>query len=637
MPDLNRSVLSEVENADTLGGLTDVTISSPAEFQGINYDGTQWVNGYIPVVSYVQNAEANTLTTGTVVYLFGGTGDHASVKRADYTSDTTSSKTIGLVGAPIAASQNGPIVTRGYVDGIDLSTGYSVGDILWLGANGQFTKTKTTAPNHLVFIGVVVRASVNGIVYVATQNGYELDEIHNVAISNTVASGDFLKYNGSVWVNDVIDLGTDTNGNYVGSVSGGTLISVSNTGSEGGTFTVGLSTGTSGQIIVANSAGSPAYVTMSGDVTISSTGQTTIAANSVALGADTTGNYIATIAGTTNEISVSGSGSESATVTIGLPANVTIANNLTVTGDLTVNGNTVTLNTANLEVEDNFILLNSGVTGSPTLNAGIEVKRGTSTNVAIRWNETTDKWQFTTDGTTYTDLGAGGASISDTAPASPVAGQIWFESDTGSTFVYYDSHWIEIGASGMGAYVADTAPSNPIVGQIWFNSSNAGTYVYYDSHWIELGASAMAAIVGDTAPTNPITGQVWYNSSDGGTYVYYDSYWVEIGSAPFNSFLATINAKGDLLVGTADNAVTNLTVGTDGYFLKANSSTATGLQWASIPAINFLDDVGDVNVTGVTSGQVLQWNGTAWIGATVSSDVMTDTRNAALIVMDIGA
>jgi hypothetical protein len=637
MPDLNRSVLSEAENADTLNGLTDVTITAAEEFQGLSYNGTEWVNGHIPLVSYVRNAESNTLTTGTVVYLFGGTGDHASVKRADYTSDTTSSKTIGLVGNPIAASQNGPVITRGYVDGIDLSTGYSVGDVLWLGTNGQFTTTKATAPNHLVFIGVVVRASVNGIVYVATQNGYELDEIHNVAISNTVASGDFLKYNGSVWVNDVIDLGTDTNGNYVGSVSGGTLISVSNTGSEGGTFTVGLSTGTSGQIIVANSAGSPAYVTMSGDVTISSTGQTTIAANSVALGADTTGNYIATIAGTTNEISVSGSGSESATVTIGLPANVTIANNLTVTGDLTVNGNTVTLNTANLEVEDNFILLNSGVTGSPTLNAGIEVKRGTSTNVAIRWNETTDKWQFTTDGTTYTDLGAGGASISDTAPASPVAGQIWFESDTGSTFVYYDSHWIEIGASGMGAYVADTAPTSPISGQIWFNSSNAGTYVYYDSQWIEIGASAMAAIVGDTAPTSPVTGQVWYNSSDGGTYVYYDSVWVEIGSAPFNSFLGTINAKGDLLVGTADNAVTNLTAGTNGYFLKANSSTATGLEWASIPTINSLDDVGDVSVSGVSAGQVLQWNGTAWIGATVSSDVMTSTRNAALIIMDIGA
>jgi hypothetical protein len=330
-------------------------------------------------------------------------------------------------------------------------------------------------------------------------------------------------------------------------------------------------------------------------VTLPDVSGTLAISGSIALGTDTTGNYVATIAGTANEITVTGSGSETAAITLSLPANVTISNNLIVTGDLTVNGNTTTLNTANLNVEDNFVLLNSGVTGSPSLNAGIEVERGDSTNVAIRWNETSDKWQFTTDGTNYTDLGAGGATISDTAPGSPVAGQVWFESDTASTYVYYDSHWIEIGASGTAAYVADTAPSNPIPGQFW------------------------------------------YNSSEGGTYVYYDSVWVEVGALAINSLLSIINAKGDLLVGTADNTLNRLAVGTNGYFLKANSSATTGLEWASIPTINALDDIGDVSASGVSSGQVLQWNGSAWVGATVSSDVMTDTRNAALIIMDIGA
>jgi hypothetical protein len=314
-----------------------------------------------------------------------------------------------------------------------------------------------------------------------------------------------------------------------------------------------LAAGSSAQIVLANSTGVATYTTVSGDITITNTGVTALASN------------------------------------------ITISNNLTVTGDLTVNGNTTTLNTANLNVEDSFVLLNSGVTGTPSLNAGIEVERGDSTNVAIRWNETSDKWQFTTDGTNYTDLGAGGATVSDTAPGSPVAGQVWFESDTAATYVYYDSHWVEIGASGTAAYV------------------------------------------GDTAPSNPIPGQFWYDSSDGGTYVYYDSVWVEVGALAINSLLSIINAKGDLLVGTADNTLDRLAVGADGYFLKANSSTTTGLEWASIPTINSLDDVGDVSVSGVSNGQVLQWNGSAWVGATVSSDVMTDTRNAALIIMDIGA
>ena len=119
--------------ASTVGSiddLSDVVITSPEAFQTLEYNGTNWVNTYSSVVSYVRNAEATTLTTGTAVYLFGATGDHATVKRADNNSDATSSKTIGLVGANITASNNGPVVTRGYVDGINLSVGYTAGDIL---------------------------------------------------------------------------------------------------------------------------------------------------------------------------------------------------------------------------------------------------------------------------------------------------------------------------------------------------------------------------------------------------------------------------------------------------------------------------------------------------------------------------
>ena len=223
--------------ATNLDGLTDVVVTTPAEFQTLQYDGTNWVNSYSSVVTYVRNVEATTLTTGTVVYLFGATGDHATVKRADNNSDTTSSKTVGLVGASITASGNGPVITRGYVDGIDLSVGYTSGDVLWLGENGAFTTTKPTAPDHLVFVGVVVRATNNGIIYVATQNGYELDELHNVSIPSPI-SGDFLKYNGTLWVNDQINLGTDTVGNYVASLVAGNNITLSNNSGEGATPTI---------------------------------------------------------------------------------------------------------------------------------------------------------------------------------------------------------------------------------------------------------------------------------------------------------------------------------------------------------------------------------------------------------------
>lgn len=83
---------------------------------------------------------------------------------------------------------------------------------------------------------------------------------------------------------------------------------------------------------------------------------------------------------------------------------VSVSGDLTVSGNLTISGNTTTLNTETLAVEDNVILLNSSVTGAPSLNAGLEVERGDQTNVEFRWNEGNDKWEFSNDGTTYVNV-----------------------------------------------------------------------------------------------------------------------------------------------------------------------------------------------------------------------------------------
>ena len=198
----NSNTIVSFATSIPLNDLSDVVITDPQEFQTLEYNGTQWVNSYASNVTFARNDEATTLTTGTIVYVSGSTGDHAKVKRADNDSDSTSATILGVVGANIASNENGPIVTLGYIDGIDLSSGYTAGDILWLGEDGAFTKTKPSAPEHLVFIGVVIRATINGIIFINPQNGYELDELHNVAISNTVASGDVLKYDGTKWVND---------------------------------------------------------------------------------------------------------------------------------------------------------------------------------------------------------------------------------------------------------------------------------------------------------------------------------------------------------------------------------------------------------------------------------------------------
>jgi len=155
------------------------------------------------LVAYVRNAETGTISKGQAVYLFGAQGDKATVKLASNLSDTTSSRTLGVTIEDITAGQLGYVKSVGVVDGLSLSA-YQAGDVLWLGSTpGSLTVTKPQAPNHMVFIGVVERANDgNGQLYVRVQNGYELEELHDVKLVNA-QNNDIIRYNGSsgVWYN----------------------------------------------------------------------------------------------------------------------------------------------------------------------------------------------------------------------------------------------------------------------------------------------------------------------------------------------------------------------------------------------------------------------------------------------------
>jgi hypothetical protein len=84
----------------------------------------------------------------------------------------------------------------------------------------------------------------------------------------------------------------------------------------------------------------------------------------------------------------------------------TFSGNITISGDLTVNGSTTTIDTTNLTIEDNIIVLNKNQTGSPasSLLSGIEVERGNSNNVLLNFKEDGDRWQFTNNGSTYYNI-----------------------------------------------------------------------------------------------------------------------------------------------------------------------------------------------------------------------------------------
>lgn len=154
------------------------------------------------LLAYVTNAEATTITKGQPVYAFGGQGDRLTVKLAYNTGDSTSAQTVGLVlSTSIGANQKGLIMVTGPLDGLNLfpTSTWADGNPVYLGATaGTVTNVKPHAPNHLVYLGFVTTASNGsaGRMYVRVQNGYEMDELHDVS-AQTPSNNDGLFFNTS--------------------------------------------------------------------------------------------------------------------------------------------------------------------------------------------------------------------------------------------------------------------------------------------------------------------------------------------------------------------------------------------------------------------------------------------------------
>ena len=203
----------------TLSSQTDLQNALNAKFDDPTGDSTQYLNGAGTPVTFpiagqagtlvreVRNTTGATLTKGTIVYISGATGNKPTISKAIATGDSTSAQTFGMLQADIANNSNGYAVCVGDLGGLDTS-GLTEGQQLYLSGvtAGAYTTTKSVAPIHLVYIGVVTRSHpTQGQIEVKIQNGYELDEIHDVLITSKANNqGLFYEASTDLWKNKSI-------------------------------------------------------------------------------------------------------------------------------------------------------------------------------------------------------------------------------------------------------------------------------------------------------------------------------------------------------------------------------------------------------------------------------------------------
>jgi len=151
------------------------------------------------------------LTKGQAVFVNGVAGTNMVVSKASNAAENTSSKTMGLIVQDLAINGIGQVITEGLLTGtgtapLDTSAATAAGDPVWLGTDGNLLYglgNKPVAPAHMVFIGIVTRISATvGEIFVKVQNGFELDELHNVLL-NAETDGQVLTYDSAtlLWKN----------------------------------------------------------------------------------------------------------------------------------------------------------------------------------------------------------------------------------------------------------------------------------------------------------------------------------------------------------------------------------------------------------------------------------------------------
>lgn len=336
------------------------------------------------VLCPIRNTTGATLTKGTAVYISGATGQISTVSKALATSDATSAQTLGLITANLANNSNGYVTVIGSLSNLDTSA-YTDGAQLYLSGvtAGTLTATKPYAPIHLVYMAVVEHAHpTQGKLFVKVQNGYELDEIHNVS-AQTPSNGQTIIWNATTSLWEAANL---TAGTGISVTNGAGSVTIANTGvtSVTGTAPVTSSGGTTPAISLAASYGDTQnpYASKTANYVLAApngsagvpTFRAIVAADIPTLNQNTTG----TASNVTGTVAIANGGTGQTTASAGFNA----LSPITTTGDLIL-GNGASSATRLGIGSNGYVLTSNGTTASWAAATGGVTQIIAGTNITV--------------------------------------------------------------------------------------------------------------------------------------------------------------------------------------------------------------------------------------------------------------
>lgn len=356
---------------------------------------------------------------------------------------------------------------------------------------------------------------------------------------------------------------------------------------RGDSITIEPLAGNNGEIVTLDSAGKllASSYTLGGSISGSGSSTQIPSSSSIVTWVNAQG-FLTSESDTLQTVTNRGASTSHSITTGGL----TTTGNAVIGGDLTVNGTVTTINTVELKVSDNIITLNNDVTGTPTENAGMEVERGTSANVELIWNEATDRWTFTNDGSTFFNIpitseydkygswqiAAGGTSgqtaVNSNATVSfnTGGGLTATRSGTAISYTHASASW-----GGMSA----------LTGASVISDINIDGYGHISSVSTR---SLTLADIGYTGPTNPDNYGSWSLSANGGTSTAITSgTTVDFASTG----AASVSRSGNVITIEATNTTYSAGSGLSlagTTFSHANTSSQANLSGTALNVVNSL-------------------------------------------------